>query len=382
MNKLNKQRVLSTLVLLAVTGAARADINVGVSVSATGPAASLGIPEKNTFAILPTSIGGEKINYIVLDDATDPGQATKNARKLVTEDKVDVLVGSSSTPACAAIAEVANETQTPQVAMCPVDLPAAKNTWVFRAPQHNSLMAKALVGHMKETGVKTLGFIGFSDPYGEDWLKQITAATEAAGIKLTVVERYNRTDTSVSGQVLNLVAAKPDAVMIAGSGTPAALPHTTLAERGYKGQIYQTHAAANKEFLKVGGKAVEGGILPIGPVAVAAQLPDSHPSKKPALEYIKLYEAKYGPGSVSSFGAYAFDAYKLIEKAVPAALKAGKPGTPAFRKGLRDAIEAEREVAGAHGVFNMSASDHFGLDERARVLVRVQGGDWKVLSGK
>ena len=268
MNKLNKQRVLSTLVLLAVTGAARADINVGVSVSATGPAASLGIPEKNTFAILPTSIGGEKINYIVLDDATDPGQATKNARKLVTEDKVDVLVGSSSTPACAAIAEVANETQTPQVAMCPVDLPAAKNTWVFRAPQHNSLMAKALVGHMKETGVKTLGFIGFSDPYGEDWLKQITAATEAAGIKLTVVERYNRTDTSVSGQVLKLVAAKPDAVMVAGSGTPAALPHSTLFERGFKGQIYQTHAAANKEFLKVGGKAVEGGILPIGPVAV------------------------------------------------------------------------------------------------------------------
>ena len=190
---MNKQRVLSTLVLLAATGAAQADINIGVSVSATGPAASLGIPEKNTFAILPTSIGGEKINYIVLDDATDPGQATKNARKLVTEDKVDVLVGSSSTPACAAIAEVANETQTPQVAMCPVDLPAAKNAWVFRAPQHNSLMAKALVGHMRETGVKTLGFIGFNDPYGEDWLKQITAATEAAGIKLTVVERYNRT---------------------------------------------------------------------------------------------------------------------------------------------------------------------------------------------
>lgn len=270
---MNKQRVLSTLVLLAATGAAQADINIGVSVSATGPAASLGIPEKNTFAILPTSIGGEKINYIVLDDATDPGQATKNARKLVTEDKVDVLVGSSSTPACAAIAEVANETQTPQVAMCPVDLPAAKNTWVFRAPQHNSLMAKALVGHMKETGVKTLGFIGFSDPYGEDWLKQITAATEAAGIKLIAVERYNRTDTSVSGQVLKLVAAKPDAVMVAGSGTPAALPHSTLFERGFKGQIYQTHAAANKEFLKVGGKAVEGGILPIGPVAVAAQLP-------------------------------------------------------------------------------------------------------------
>ena len=379
---MNQHYAVPALMLLALAGMARADINIGVSVSATGPAASLGIPEKNTFAILPTTVAGEKINYIVLDDATDPGQATKNARKLVTEDKVDVLVGSSSTPACAAIAEVANETATPQVAMCPVDLPAAKNTWVFRAPQHNSLMAKALVGHMKQTGIKTLGFIGFNDPYGEVWLKEITAASEAAGIKLVAVERYNRVDTSVSGQVLKLVAAKPDAVMIAGSGTPAALPHTTLAERGYKGQIYQTHAAANKEFLKVGGKALEGGILPIGPVAVASQLPDSHPSKKVAQEYIKLYEEKYGAGTMSSFGAYAYDAFKLIEKAIPVALKQGKPGTPKFRQALRDAIETEREIAGAHGVFNMSATDHFGLDERARILVRVDNGDWKVLAGK
>jgi branched-chain amino acid transport system substrate-binding protein len=375
-------QLLPLALMLALAGQAEADINIGVSVSATGPAASLGIPEKNTFAILPTSVAGEKINFIVLDDATDPGQATKNARKLVTEDKVDVLVGSSSTPSCAAIAEVANETGTPQVAMCPVDLPAAKNNWVFRAPQHNSLMAKALVGHMQQSGVKTLGFIGFNDPYGEDWLKQITAAAEAAGIKLTVVERFNRVDTSVSGQVLKIVAAKPDAVLVGASGTPAALPHTTLIERGFKGQIYQTHAAANKEFLRVGAKAVEGGILPIGPIAVANQLPDSHPSKKPALEYIKLYEAKYGAGSVSSFGAYAYDAFKLIEKAIPIALKQAKPGTPKFRQALRDAIESEREIAGAHGVFNMSATDHFGLDERARILVRVENGDWKILSGK
>lgn len=379
---MKQPKLALSLITLALAGLAQADINIGVSVSATGPAASLGIPEKNTFAILPGTVAGEKINYIVLDDGTDPGQATKNARKLVSEDNVDVLVGSSSTPACAAMAEVANETATPQVAMCPVDLPANKNTWVFRAPQHNSLMAKALVGHMKQTGIKTLGFIGFNDPYGEVWLKEITSAADAAGIKLVAVERYNRTGTSVSGQVLKLVAAKPDAVMIAGSGTPAALPHTTLAERGFKGQVYQTHAAANKEFLKVGGKAVEGGILPIGPIAVASQLPDSHPSKKVALEYIKLYEAKYGPGTVSSFGGYAYDAFRLIEKAIPVALKKAKPGTAQFRQALRDAIESERDIAGVHGVFNMSANDHFGLDERARILVRVENGDWKVISAK
>lgn len=379
---MKNQYAASALLMLTVAGLAQADINIGVSLSATGPAASLGIPEKNTFAILPTTIAGEKVNYIVLDDATDPGQATKNARKLVSEDKVDVLVGSSSTPAGAAIAEVANETATPQVALTPVDLPAAKNPWVFRTPQHVSLMAKALVGHMKQSGVKTLGFIGFNDPYGEAWLKEINAAIDPAGIKMAAVERYNRTDTSVSGQVLKLVAAKPDAVIVVGSGTPSALPHTTLAERGYKGQIYQTHGAVNKEFLRIGGKALEGGILPAGPVVVASQLPDSHPSKKAALEYVKLYEDKYGAGSFSSFGAHAYDAYKLIEKAIPVALKQAKPGTPKFRQALRDALETERDIVGVHGIYNMSANDHFGLDERARVLVRVESGDWKILSGK
>lgn len=370
--------------ILALTTArpVLADINVGVSLSATGPAASLGIPERNTIALLPTTVAGEKINYIVLDDATDPGQATKNARKLVTEDNVDVLIGSSSVPAAAAVAEVANETSTPQIAMSPIDLPAAKNAWVFRTPQHNSLMAKALVDHMNRSGFKTLGFIGFNDPYGESWLKEITAAATAAGIKLVDVERYARSDTSVTGQVLKLVVAKPDAILVAGSGTPAALPHTTLVERGYKGQIYQTHGVVNKAFLSVGGKALEGGILPVGPVSIAAQLPDSHPSKKVALAYIKLYEDKNGAGSVSSFGAYAYDAFKMIERAIPAALKQAKPGTPQFRKALRDAIESEREVVGTHGVFNMSAGDHFGLDQRARVLVRIENGDWKLLPSK
>ncbi len=379
---MKRRHAVPALLLLAMASLAQADINIGVSVSATGPAASLGIPEKNTFAILPTTVAGEKINYIVLDDATDPGQASRNARKLVSEDKVDVLIGSSSTPAGVAIAEVANETATPQVAMSPLDLATNKNAWVFRAPQHNSLMVKALVGHMKQTGVKTLGFIGFNDPYGESWLKEITGAADAAGIQLVAIERFNRVDTSVSGQVLKLVAAKPDAVMIVGSGTPAALPHAALVERGYRGQIYQTHGVVNKEFLKIGGKAVEGGILPVGPVAVANQLPDSHPSKKVALEYIKLYEDKYGAGTVSSFGAYAYDAFKLIERAIPIALRQARPGTPKFRQALRDAIESEQEIAGAHGVFNMSAGDHFGLDERARILVRIENGEWKLLSGK
>jgi branched-chain amino acid transport system substrate-binding protein len=357
-----------------------ADINIGVSVSATGPAASLGIPEKKTFELLPTEIAGEKVKYIVLDDATDPSVATKNARKLVSEYKVDVLIGSSSTPACAAIAEVATENKVPVIAMAPVPVPEDRESWVFRSPQHVRLMANALVAHMKSKGYKTLGFIGYSDAYGEVWLKMLKPSLQAAGIEMATVERFNRTDTSVNGQALKLVAARPDAVIVVGSGSPAALPHRTLVERGYKGQIYQTHGAANKAFLSVGGKAVEGGILPVGPLVAAEQLPDSHPSKAMALDYTKEYEQANGAGSISSFGGHAFDAYRLVASAVPAALKKAKPGTAEFRQALRDGIEGSHEVIGVHGVFNMSQTDHWGLDDRGRVLVEVQNGAFKLIS--
>ncbi|MFZ6645937.1 ABC transporter substrate-binding protein [Undibacterium sp. TJN25] len=373
---------IAAAMLVFAAAPAWADINVGVSVCATGPGASLGIPEKNTVALFPAMIAGEKVNYIVLDDATDATQATKNARKFVTENQVDLIIGSSSVPPALAIAEVANETRTPQLSLSPIELAGDKNRWVFRSPQHNAVMAQALAEHMKANKVKTIGFIGYTDGYGEGWLREMTRAAEAAGITIPVVERFNRTDTSVTGQVLKLVATRPDVILIAASGTPSALPQLALVERGYKGQIYQTHGTATKEYIRVGGKGVEGTILPVGPVVVAAQLPDSHPSKKAGLEYTRLYEEKYGAGSLSSFGAHAQDAYSIFAAAVPVALKKAKPGTPEFRQALRDAIEAEREVVGTHGVFNMSPTDHYGHDARARVLVKVDKGDWKLINAQ
>jgi branched-chain amino acid transport system substrate-binding protein len=383
MKTANKSRIsIAIMALAAISLPALADINVGISVSATGPAASLGIPEKNTVALLPTTIAGEKINYIVLDDATNPTEANKNARKFSTENHADIYFGSSAVPTALAIAEVAAETKTPQLSLAPLELTDAKKTWVFSMPQHNALMAHALAEHMKANGVKTLGFIGYADGYGEGWLREMTKAAEAVGIKMAPVERYNRTDTSVTGQVVKLASANTDAILIAGSGTPAALPQTALVERGYKGKIYQTHGAANKEFIRVGGKAVEGAVLPVGPVVVASQLPDSSPSKKVGMEYTKQYEEKYGAGSVSSFGAHMFDAYRVFAAAVPVALKKAKPGTVEFRQALRDAIESEKETVGAHGVFSMSPTDHYGHDDRARVLVKIEKGDWKLINSK
>ena len=381
MNVMNKLAL--ALGLAATSLVAHADITVGVNVSATGPAASLGIPEKNTISLLPTTIAGQKVKYIVLDDATDTTTAVKNARKLTTEDKVDVLVGSTVTPNSLAMIDVAAETGTPVISMAasavivqPLD---AKKRWAFKTPQNDAQMAGAIVEHMKANNIKTVAFIGFADAYGEGWYQEFNTAATAAGIKTLTNERFNRTDTSVTGQVLKMMAAKPDAVLIGAAGTPAALPQKTLKERGYAGKYYQTHGVANNDFLRVGGKDVEGTFLPAGPVLVWNQLPDSNPVKASATEYVQKYEAAYGKGSVSTFGGHAWDAGKLIEAAVPIALKKAKPGTPEFRTALRDALENVKNVAGAHGIFNPTATDHVGLDNRSRVMVTIEGGGWKLL---
>ncbi len=373
----------------AMVGAAAAqaqDINVGVVVSATGPAASLGIPERNTFALMPTSIGGKKVNYIILDDASDTTSAVANTRKLITENKVDVIIGSTITPNSLAMIDVVAEARTPMIAMAasarivePMD---DKRRWVFKTPQNDSMMAQAIVEHMAANNVKTVGFIGFADAYGEGWYQEFSKAAEAKGIKLVVNERYSRTDTAVTGQVLKMIGARPDAILVAGSGTPAALPQKTLAERGYKGAMYQTHGVANADFLRVGGKDVEGTFLPAGPVLVADQLPDAHPVKRTAMNYISRYEAAHGKGSVSTFGAHAWDAGALMAAAAPEALKKAQPGTAEFRAAMRDALEGLRNVAGAHGVFSMSATNHVGLDQRAVVMVRIENGTWKYQAGR
>jgi branched-chain amino acid transport system substrate-binding protein len=373
---------LRTLLALALAGAATsalADLTVGVTLSTTGPAASLGIPEKNTVALLPKTIAGQNVNYIVLDDATDPTAASKNARKLVSEDKVDVIIGSSTTPTSTAVLEVAAESKTPQIALAPFAPAADKAAWVFQMPQDFGIMAGAIVDNMVANGVKTVGFIGYSDGYGELWLRVMNGITAAKGIKMVAKERYNRTDTSVTGQMLKILSTNPDAVLVVGSGTPAVLPQATLVERGYKGHIYQTHGVANKDFLRVGGKNVEGAVLPVGPILVAEQLPDSNASKKVALNYIKLYEAAYGADSRNSFGAHAWDAGLLLQHAVPEALKKAKPGTPEFRVALREAMENVKEMPADHGVFSFSPTNHKGLDGRAVVMVRVENGTWKVM---
>ncbi len=378
-----RNTMLAAISLAFATGLAHAELKVGVVLSATGPGASLGIPERNTIALLPTTIGGETVRYIVLDDTTDTTTAVKNARKLVTEEQVDVIIGTTTTPPSLAMVDVAAEAQTPMISMAagarivgPMD---DKRKWVFKTPQNDQQMASAIVEHMTANSVKSVAFIGFANAYGEGWFEQFKILADGAGIKIAANERFNPADTSVTGQTLKLMSSKADAVFIAGAGTPSALPQKTLRERGYKGPIYQTHGIANNDFLRICGKDCEGTLLPVGPVQMARSLPDSNPVKASALEYVEKYEAEHGPGSVSSFGAYAWDAGRLLEAAVPDALKNAKPGTAEFRAALRDALEGVKDVAGATGIYTMTAEDHLGLDERSRVMIKIQDGAWTLL---
>jgi branched-chain amino acid transport system substrate-binding protein len=359
---------------------AAAQVKVGVTVSATGPAASLGIPERNTIGMCPKNAGGTSIEYIVLDDASDTTTAVQNTRKLIGENKVDAIIGSTTTPNSLAMLEVLGEGETPAISLASsiriIDPVEGNKVWSFKTPQTDVMMAAAILEHAVANGVKTLGYVGFSDALGEAFFVEIEKAAKARNIPLVASERYAPKDTSVTGQALKLVAAKPDAVVIGASGTPAALPAATLAQNGYKGRLYFNHGVANNDFLRVGGKDVEGGFVPASPVIVAAQLPDTHPAKRRANEYTRLYEAAFGPGSVSAFGSYTWDACLILAQAIPVAIKDGKPGTVEFRRALRNAIESTKNLEVSNGAVNMSKTDHLGLDARARVMTRIQGGKW------
>lgn len=379
-NRTPALRPLLTLagLLVGLAGPAHADLVVGVSLPLTGPASGLGVPMHNGLKRWPATLAGERVRLIVLDDATDPAKGVQNARRLTSEEHVDLLVGSGATPVAAAMAEVAAEQQTVQLALSPVPLPAGKDTWTFRLPHSTGVMSDALVAHMQRQGVKTLGFIGYADAYGEAYLQEMTPRLAAAGIQLTTVERFARTDTQVSAQVLKLVAARPDAVLVVASGSGAAMPQSTLAERGYAGRVYQSAAAATRDLMRVGGKAVEGGYVVAGPVIVAEQLPSTHPAREPALRFVQDYERAHGAGSRNQLAAHGYDIATLLEQVLPIALKSARPGNAAFRVALRDALEKAPAVPVSNGVLDYSAQNHWGYPPDTGVVLKIVRGDWQL----
>ena len=372
------KKTLLALAVIASSTAALADINIGVSLSLTGPGSGLGIPMQKQLQLFPKTIGGEKVNLIVLDDATDPGKGAANARRFVTEDKVDLIFGSCITAVAAAMTDIASEAGTVQIAGSPVGVPEGKDKWLFRLPQSNTVMGHAVVEHMKKHGVKTVGFLGYTDAYGQQWLDAVGPMLDKAGIKLVGTERFARTDTSVTPQALKLTSANPDAILVVASGSGAAMPQLGLVERGYKGKVYQTHAAATPDLPRVGGKSVEGTFVVSGPALLGDQLADSHPSKKVAMEFVQKFEAAHGANTRNQFAGHSYDFQVAMEKALPLALKKAKPGTPQFRAAVRDSLETMGRTVFAHGVMNWTPADHWGYTLETGVMTKLVDGKFKV----
>lgn len=378
-----KYSVLCGAVLLALTVSnASAQVKIGTIASSTGTVSAIGIPQRNTAMMLPTQVDDLSIEYIHLDDGSEPNNTVTSVQKLLTEYKVDAIIGPSGAPHALALIDLISEAKTPLLApvgsisvVLPMD---EKRQWVFKTTQNDGLVADKLLQHMQDQGVKTLAYIGTSDAYGETWYGVLTERLAAKGITLVANERFNRPDTSVTGQVLKMMSAKPDAVLVGAPGGPAVLPQATLFERSYEGTVYQTHGAAMNDFLRLGGKAVENTILGGSLMLVPDEISDDNPSKAVALDYMNHYNERYG-NMPATFGGNVYDAALLLMEAIPVAAEQAEPGTVEFRQALRNALENVKELPGTQGIYNMTAEDHSGFDERGVELLTVKDGKWTLV---
>jgi len=373
--------LLASVVVLSV-GSVHAEVKVGITVSASGPGAALGQPQMKTVSTLPKEIAGEKITYIALDDETDPTKAAQNARKLILDEKVDVLIGSSVTPTSLPLIDIASESKTPLLTAAASDVLVVpmddKRKWVFKVVPNDQIMAEAILKFIAKTGIKSLAFIGVSDAYGEGYYKVIADLAPKLNLTLLGKEVYARGDSSVTGQVLKIISSKPDAVFIASAGTPAVLPQKALRERGYKGPIYQTHGIATDDFIKLGGKDVEGAIFAGEAYTISQDLDENDPFRKVTAQYINAYRASHNQAPVI-FGAHLYDSIQLVANALPDALKSGKPGSPEFRSAMRDGLEKTKNVYLNNGLSNMTPNDHNGYDERSAFIIKVEGGKFRLV---
>lgn len=366
--------------LLAGTAHAQ-EITVGFVTSLSGPASSIGLNyEKgmNAAYAYKADVGGVKIKLIKLDDGSDPSQATKNARKLVEQDKVDVMIGTSSAPGTNAMMTVANELKVPFFAVSPVNvpIPADGHPWGVSMVQTPQLMVKVIADRMKRDGIKSVGFIGFSDSWGDLVYNGAKAAEANGGPKVLTNERYSRTDTSVTAQALKVVAASPEGFLNGGSATQAALPLLELRKLGFKGPFFGTPSLLNRDFVRIGAKAAEGTQVSAGPVVVTSQLPNDHFAKKIGTAFHDSFKKVNGGEADDGFSGYAFDGWVVFLEAAKVALTKAKPGTQEFRQALMDAIYSNKDVAGVHAIYNFTPKSYFGVDERSLVVVKLTDGKW------
>jgi branched-chain amino acid transport system substrate-binding protein len=379
-----KSLARGTLALVAGLGFAAAalaadPIKIGSVLSVTGPGGYLGDPELKTLQLYVDRINkeggvlGRPLQLIHYDDGTDANKANGFAKRLIEDDKVDIMVGGTTTGSTMSMAPLVEKAGIPFISLAGgVVIVEPVKKWVFKMPQTDRMAAEKVFEDMKKRGITKVALLSETSGFGQSGKKETEAVASKYGITLVANETYGAKDTDVTPQLTKIKNTPGvEAVFVFGFGQGPAIVTKNYKQLGLTLPLYQSHGVADDDYIKIAGTAADGVRLPTGAVLIGDQLPAGHPQKGAVTEYRKLYGDAYKE-NVSSFGAYAYDGLMI---AVDAIKRAGSTD-PAK---VRDAIEQTKNFVGTTGVFNMSPADHMGLDLKAFTLVEIKNGTWVVV---
>ncbi len=368
-----------SLVLLSGTGMVQAKdtLKIGSFLAVTGPASFLGDPELKTLQMYigeinaKGGINGHKIQFVHYDTKGKAKEAKNFVNRLIKKDKVDVIIGGTTSGNSLAVIDIVQKAKVPFISLAgSIKIVEPVKKWVFKTPHTDKMAAEKIFTDMKKRGIKKAALITGNGGFDKSGRAQCLALAPKYGIEIVADEKYGNADTDMTTQLTKIRATDAQAIINFGFGKAPAIVAKNIKQLGIKLPVYESHGVASKKFIELAGDAANGIRLPAAALIVADQLSDKDPQKKVLLAYKKKYEAKYGP--VSTFGGHAYDALFITVDAVKRA------GT-IDRAKIRDEIEKTHGFVGTGGIFNMSPTDHLGLNLDAFKMIEIQNGNWKLL---
>lgn len=365
--------------LLALPASAQAPIRIGAFLAVTGPAAFLGDPEQKTLELYIEKLNaaggvlGRKLELVSYDSAGDAEKARSYVKRLIEQDKVDVIVGGSTTGETMAAVPLAEAAQIPFISLAgAVVIVEPVKKWVFKTPHTDRMACEKIFVDMRSRGATKAALISGTGGFDRSMRAECLKVAAKHGVTIVADETYGAADTDMTAQLAKIKATPGvQAVLNAGFGQGPAIVTRNYRQLGLAQPLYQSHGVASKEYIKLSGAAAEGVRLPAAALLVADTLPDSDPQKKVVVAYKSAYEGRFHQ-EVSTFGGHAYDGLML---AVGAMQRAGSTD----KAKVRDALEATHGYIGTGGVVNMSPSDHLGLDLSAFRMLEVREGDWTLV---
>lgn len=385
--------VLGALVALVLLGSdpaigAAQEYRIGFVAAITGPASSLGVPERDVAVLIQkeldaaggvTDPAGQKrpVRIIIHDDQSKADETVKAVKKLIADDRVHVVIASSQSPTSLAVVPIVTEARVPMISMASshaIVTPVRDRYWVFKTPQSNIHVAVHQVKYLQAKGLRKIASLYVNDAFGEDSRRGLAETLKGTGIEVVYEDKFEHADKDMTPQLTRVRASGAQALVVHAIPPAASIITRNFRDLGLTIPLIHNHGVGNKPFIDLAGGAAEGVIFPIGKMLVAEELPDADPQKRVLLDFVAWYEKGTGKPR-STFAGHAWDALRMVLP-ILARLPAGATLEQA-RAQIRDELERTRNFVGTGGIFNMSPEDHVGLDERSMVLVRIEGGRWK-----